>query len=81
MLPSLSLSAALSAPSGPGSAASLLRLLDGTHGVVVVPAFETQCGGPSLADELARGGKAQLAAAVKRKCLQMFRGDVSAWVM
>mmetsp|Transcript_521 Transcript_521/g.1388 ORF Transcript_521/g.1388 Transcript_521/m.1388 type:complete len:455 (-) Transcript_521:411-1775(-) len=91
MLPSASLSKALAegwdstsdaAASGsksgaPGSASSLLSLMSEKEAVVVIPAFETLCGGPAYADELSVAGKQQLSEAIDKECLQPFRNKVA----
>ncbi|KAJ9514859.1 hypothetical protein QJQ45_028596 [Haematococcus lacustris] len=92
MLPSASLSATLLAdvagiggdtaagstvPLNPGSAASIVAAQQQGSTVFVLPAFETACGGPALADQIARSGKAAVAEAMRQECLAPFRARVA----
>jgi hypothetical protein len=54
MLPSATLSRALLSPKGAGSTAALLEEIKRRNTAYVIPAFETTCGGPSLADQVSK---------------------------
>jgi glycosyltransferase-like protein LARGE len=54
MLPSATLSRALLSPEGPGSTAALLDEIKRRNTAYVIPAFETTCGGPALADQVSQ---------------------------
>ena len=72
MLPSLSLSASLAEPE---RARAYVDGCTKEGAVYVVPAFETNCGGPSFADKAALLGKEGLPELIDQECLSRFRWD------